>query len=529
MPVAPGFKLDPTYAAKSQADLIRVYSGGVEVPPMRISVPTSGVYAEAIMGVCNACEKKDDSRFWRFEESPCGDEPTPIVPPSTESRRTDPGNLSTKDLAAPIIAMQTAPSAPDPAGIASALQVLGTSNLFRDITGLSDTQKAALASFQSSLQAAQEFGKQASNLSMASLGKQAQTTANSDRILQSIDSAQQSGHITNEQAAGLKQQAIKQMIGSTGQPIPTDLSTIEQAKAKGLITTDQANSLTASALSRLTGGSSGDSRESEMGLADVVRSAISADQSSVSFTRSGDTESMFVEKFDKADTMGTDGISTSATMCRRKDEGGLGGGDGLFPWLLRVDIKGPARRDKLAYVQWIKGTITLKGAGSASGTYEIIKEFDMGEIAKKIAKSDKPREEYGWTEDLKKDQKSGLQMVEDNRFIASVEELPIGPDKHLVYTFIDAPGKVNLAFDSTIKDDDGKVMMRPDGKTKWFLKRVSWDVWIRHQLWDTRNKKVSAIIFKEDFHLTGDNDAIPGGVDSRKLIRQDGTTAPKCT
>ena len=41
-----------------------------ENDPVRISLPTKGVYAESVMGKCNACEEKDESRFWRWEEVP---------------------------------------------------------------------------------------------------------------------------------------------------------------------------------------------------------------------------------------------------------------------------------------------------------------------------------------------------------------------------------------------------------------------------------------------------------------------------
>ena len=67
MPVAPGQKLDPTYefADATPRDLRHLYASD-PVPPMRISLPTPGVYAEAVPGSCNACEMIDDTRFWRL-------------------------------------------------------------------------------------------------------------------------------------------------------------------------------------------------------------------------------------------------------------------------------------------------------------------------------------------------------------------------------------------------------------------------------------------------------------------------------
>ncbi len=56
MPVAPGQKLDPTYefAESSKEDLLQHYAID-KTPAMRISLPTPGVFAEAVMGKCNGC------------------------------------------------------------------------------------------------------------------------------------------------------------------------------------------------------------------------------------------------------------------------------------------------------------------------------------------------------------------------------------------------------------------------------------------------------------------------------------------
>src|SRR5262249_36329379 len=87
MPVALGQKLDTTYefADATLDDLRNLYAVDA-APPMRISIPTAGVFAEAVMGRCNSCEVIDDSRFWRWEESPIPDKPTPIGALSTASR-----------------------------------------------------------------------------------------------------------------------------------------------------------------------------------------------------------------------------------------------------------------------------------------------------------------------------------------------------------------------------------------------------------------------------------------------------------
>src|SRR4029078_7716674 len=67
LPVARGFHLDPTYAQDGDKpiDLLAHYAPSTPIPPMRISLPTRGVFAEAVMGACNSCEEKDETRFWR--------------------------------------------------------------------------------------------------------------------------------------------------------------------------------------------------------------------------------------------------------------------------------------------------------------------------------------------------------------------------------------------------------------------------------------------------------------------------------
>ena len=55
-----------------------MYAPLTPIPPQRITVPIRSVFAEAVVGACNSCEVKDESRFWRWEESPGPDQPLPI-------------------------------------------------------------------------------------------------------------------------------------------------------------------------------------------------------------------------------------------------------------------------------------------------------------------------------------------------------------------------------------------------------------------------------------------------------------------
>ena len=222
MPVARGFHLDPTFNqdVERPIDLLEHYQPNTPIEPVRVAIPTRGVYAEAVMGACNSCEAKEEQRFWRWEESPIPDNPPAILPTSTDTRRAEPPNLEAKDFPAPIIAMQSAPAAPDPTGLAGALNLLGQSGLFKDITGLEGNQRNALEALKASLQTAQFFGEKAGNLAL-----QARMNKDIDKTMRSIESAKQQGLISDEQAKQLTQGAIQSMIGGGPNTEPKAMAT----------------------------------------------------------------------------------------------------------------------------------------------------------------------------------------------------------------------------------------------------------------------------------------------------------------
>ncbi|MBV6439257.1 MAG: hypothetical protein DYG98_24230 [Haliscomenobacteraceae bacterium CHB4] len=203
LPVAPGNQLDPTI--DETFNLFAQYYREDE-DPMRISMPTKGVFAEAVIGKCNSCEVKDESRFWRWEEAPIPDSPTtPILPLNTDSRRADPGDLDPKDFPNPVVNIQNAPNLPDPTGLQGLLQLLGKGDAFRDLTGLNQNQLNALATFQKSLDTAQAFGKEASELAKAA------------GAMKLIEEAQQKGIVSNEEAKQKSGKVIDSAIPPTSE------------------------------------------------------------------------------------------------------------------------------------------------------------------------------------------------------------------------------------------------------------------------------------------------------------------------
>lgn len=290
LPVAHGYNLDPTYRVGQRPgefedgaegdfegeviDLLEHYQPTTPIDPIRVSVPTKGVYAEAVNGQCNSCERKEEDRFWRWEESPIPDSPTQILPVDTASRQSDTPDLTPSPLPAPIINLQNAPTAPDPTGLAAALQILGQGDLFRDFTGLNQNQLNALGALQSALQTAQFFGGEASKLAV-----QAHMGRNLKRALDHIKEAKDAKLITDEQAQELAGNAITGALGGGGtNPVNANqrtmnsaLDTISRLEAAGSIPSDRAKALREEAVkSFLSGSTKSDSGAKEKNAGELI-------------------------------------------------------------------------------------------------------------------------------------------------------------------------------------------------------------------------------------------------------------------
>ena len=218
-PVAPGLNLNPDFGMEES--LTEFYMTAA-VEPINISVPTKGVFAEAVMGKCNSCEKIEEDRFWRWEESPILDSPTAINPINTDSRRSEPGNLQPQALPNPMINIQNAPNAPDPSGLGATLGLLGQSNIFKDITGLEGNQRNAMQAFQSSMDTAKTFAQEAGKLEV-----QKTMEKRLDKSINAIDSDKS---LTPEKKAELKEKALNAYMGGGA----TNGETNKDPKAEGL-------------------------------------------------------------------------------------------------------------------------------------------------------------------------------------------------------------------------------------------------------------------------------------------------------
>jgi hypothetical protein len=206
MKVVPGERLDPVF--KGVENLLDFYKPTTPPDPFRISVPTKGVYAEAVMGKCNSCEVIDETRNWRFSEEPCGTAPTAIQPISTDSRRSDPGDLTPKDLPTSLINLQTAPAAPDPTGLAAAFALLGKGDAFKDMTGLAGTQANALGALQTTSKSVTDLAGISKDF--ANMAVMASQNKDGAKQIEQIKKLNKDGYLTDAEAS----EQIKGVLGT---------------------------------------------------------------------------------------------------------------------------------------------------------------------------------------------------------------------------------------------------------------------------------------------------------------------------
>jgi hypothetical protein len=100
-----------------------------------VTLPTRGIFAEAKLGHCNASEEIDNTRFWDWQQSPIPHMAPEIAPVTAVTPQPQQPNLTPTPLPASLVNIVNPPAAPDPTGLAAALSILGTPNIFRDMSG----------------------------------------------------------------------------------------------------------------------------------------------------------------------------------------------------------------------------------------------------------------------------------------------------------------------------------------------------------------------------------------------------------
>ena len=190
------------------------YDSQVRSEPLRVSLPTEGLYAQALMDKCNACEEHFGSVDWVLSDK---DPELELIADQLGTRRTTPEGLTPTPLPAPIIALQNAPNAPDPQGLAGILGAVTNAGAFRDMAGLAGTQANAAAAMTTAASLATNFGNQAAALE---LERRKQAAAELDKQRASLERAVGSGIMKKEDAEKHLNKLHDQAAGGSANETP---------------------------------------------------------------------------------------------------------------------------------------------------------------------------------------------------------------------------------------------------------------------------------------------------------------------
>jgi hypothetical protein len=213
LPVAPGYRVNGSFiqatadGATVPVSLFDHYRPVTPVEPYRVSVPSRGVFAEAVQGVCNACEKLETDRLQDWSRFGI-DEPTAIAPVSLPTPAPEDWKAAFRDFASPIVNVQSGPAMPAPgAGLAGLSELLAASQVFKDITGLDANQQNVLKTYLSNQENAKAFAEMAKEMAM-----QSHNTQNSGKIMDSITAAKNWGAISQSDAGQLVKDHLQQQV-----------------------------------------------------------------------------------------------------------------------------------------------------------------------------------------------------------------------------------------------------------------------------------------------------------------------------
>ena len=168
------------------------YDGEYRPQPLRVSLPTEGLYAQALMDQCGACEEHYGSTDWVLSDK---DPELEALADQLGTRRASPEGTAPSQMPETLINLQNAPAAPDPTGLAGILQAVTNAGAFRDMAGLAGTQANAMGALTQASALASGFGQMAVDFQ-----KSKQGTADAKQKLSNIQKARTDGLIDNAEA-----------------------------------------------------------------------------------------------------------------------------------------------------------------------------------------------------------------------------------------------------------------------------------------------------------------------------------------
>jgi len=127
--------IDPTWSNMIMEKIKALKLPEIEAVERLVTLPTRGVFAEAKLGHCNASERIDPRRFWKWEEHPIPHSAPEIAAIEAGKHTVINPNSQSTPFPQSLVNIVNPPNAPDPTGLASAMNVLAASNIFRDMSG----------------------------------------------------------------------------------------------------------------------------------------------------------------------------------------------------------------------------------------------------------------------------------------------------------------------------------------------------------------------------------------------------------
>ncbi|MDI7924621.1 hypothetical protein [Ferirhizobium litorale] len=210
---------------ESPADLHSYYHDGEFRPqPLRVSLPTDGLYAQALMDKCEACEEHFGSTDWVLSDK---DPELEALADQFGTRRAAPDGTTPSQMPETLINLQNAPAAPDPTGLGGILSAVANSGAFRDMAGLAGTQANALGALTQASTLASSFGQMAVDFQ-----KSKQGTADAKQKLSNIAKAKAEGLIDDAEAKRLTTKALDEQNMSPPPKPLTETTPIESALQK---------------------------------------------------------------------------------------------------------------------------------------------------------------------------------------------------------------------------------------------------------------------------------------------------------
>jgi hypothetical protein len=181
-----------------------------QAEPLRISLPTSGLYAQSLMDECEACEEHFGSTDWVLTN----DEPelAELGPELLASRRAPSPDATPTEFPDSIINIQNAATPPPPSGFADTLNAVTNANAFRDMAGLAGTQANARAAMESAAGLAAKFGSEA-----AALYKAQMSASNAKNKMSTIKKAHNEGSIDDEEKKRQTMKVLEEMNSTENQ------------------------------------------------------------------------------------------------------------------------------------------------------------------------------------------------------------------------------------------------------------------------------------------------------------------------